>query len=143
MSYIKFRKIWEDDDSMLQLELLASNDSLMTTQDFYIYPNDFVSFAKELENFFPKMGEGEVVLEYGSEIENFYSYVLCKFTYKNLGELNIEFRTNNNHESKDEKVSIAHFFSSIQNQELNILGKKLVDWSNEMEGDFSYEWKNT
>ena len=80
MSFIKFKKIWEDDDSMLQLELTASNGKLMTTQDFYIYPDSFLSFAKESETFFPKLGKGEVVLEYGSEIDNFYSYVCLLYT---------------------------------------------------------------
>ena len=143
MAFIKFKKIWEDDDSMLQLEIEASNGRLVTTQDFYIYPGEFVAFAKQLESFFPKLGKGEVVLEYGSEIENYYAYVLCKVTYKNLGELNIEVRTNNNSEHKDEAAAISHFFSSISNQELNDLGKKLVTWSNNMEQPFTYEWQST
>ncbi len=144
MSLIKFKKIWEDDDSMLQLELTASNGKLMTTQDFYIYPDDFLSFAKESENFFPKLGKGEVVLEYGSEIDNFYSYVLLKVTYKNLGELNIEIRTNNNYESKKHngitETAVSHFFCSISNQELNGFGKSLINWSKNMEQEFIYEW---
>lgn len=140
MAYIKFKKIWEDDDSMLQLEIVASNGLLATTQDFYIYPDDFSSFAKQLEGFFPRLGKGEVILEYGSEVENYYAYVLCKVTYKNLGELSIEFRTNNNSKIKDEATAISHFFSSISNQELNNLGKKLVTWTQNMEQPFSYEW---
>ncbi|WP_444921913.1 hypothetical protein ACJJID_06095 [Microbulbifer sp. CnH-101-G] len=143
MAFIKLKKVWEDDDSMLQLELAASNDLLATTQDFYIYPDDFSAFAKQLENFFPKLGKGEVVLKYGSEVSNYYAYVLCKVTYKKLGELNIEIRTNNNSENKDESTAIAHFFSSISNQELNNLGKKLVTWTQNMEQPFSYEWQNT
>ena len=144
MSFIKFKKIWEDDDSMLQLELSASNGKLMTTQDFYIYPDDFVSFATESESFFPKLGKGEVVLEYGSEVEKFYAYVLLKITYKNLGELNIEIRTNNNHTSKDysEKslVAVSHFYCDISNQELNDFGTKVVNWSQNMGQEFIYEW---
>ena len=144
MSFIKFKKIWEDDDSMLQLELSASNGKLMTTQDFYIYPDDFVSFATESESFFPKLGKGEVVLEYGSEVEKFYAYVLLKITYKNLGGLNIEIRTNNNHTSKDysEKslVAVSHFYCDISNQELNDFGTKVVNWSQNMGQEFIYEW---
>jgi hypothetical protein len=144
MSFIKFKKTWEDDDSMLQLELAASNGRLTTIQDFYIYPDDLISFAQKLENFFPKQGKGEVVLEYGSEIENFYAYVLFKVTYRNLAELNIEIRTNNNYESKDPsenaKMAIAHFSCGIANQELNNLGKKLSNWSKNMEHEFIHEW---
>ena len=144
MALIKFKKIWEDDDSMLQLELTASNGKLMTTQDFYIYPDDFISFAKKLEIFFPINGEGEVVLEYGSEIENFYAYVLFKATYRNLSELNIEIRTNNNHENKDysenAKMAISHFCCGIANQELNNLGKSIINWSKNMGQEFIHEW---
>jgi len=143
MPFIKFTKIWEDDDSMLQIEMVASNGKLMTTQDFYIYPEDFNSFARDLEEFFPKLGKGEVVLEYGSEVEKYYAYVLCKITYKNLGEVNIEFRTSNNHQYKDEKVALSHFFSNITNQELNDLGKRLVSWLKNMDKAFIYEWKST
>jgi len=144
MSFIKFKKIWEDDDSMLQLELTATNGKLITTQDFYIYPDDFLSFAKESETFFPKLGKGEVVLEYGSEIENFYAYVLLKVTYRNLGELNIEIRTNNNYEFKKHngitETAVSHFYCGISNQELNDFGKNLINWSKNMEQKFIYEW---
>ena len=140
MPFIKFKKKWEDADSMLQLELCASNGSMMTTQDFYIYPDNFLSFAKDAETFFPKLGKGEVLLEYGSEVENYYAYVMVKIKYKNLGKLHIEFRTNNNCENKDESVAISHFFSSISNQGFNDFGKNLVNWSANMENDFVYEW---
>ncbi|WP_444926797.1 hypothetical protein [Microbulbifer sp. TRSA002] len=128
---------------MLQLELAASNDLLATTQDFYIYLDDFSVFAKQLENFFPKLGKGEVILEYGSDASNYYAYLLCKVTYKKLGELNIEIRTNNNFENTNESAAIAHFFSSISNQELNNLGKNLVTWAQNMEQPFSHEWQST
>ena len=144
MRFIKFKKIWEDDDEMLQLELTASNGKLMTTQDFYVYPDVFLSFAKKSETFFPKLGKGEVVLEYGSEIDNFYSYVLLKVTYRNLGELNIEIRTNNNYESKKHngvsEMAVAHFCCGISNQELNDFGKSLINWSKNMGQEFIYEW---
>jgi hypothetical protein len=139
MPFIKFKKVWEDDDSMLKIELSASNESLTTTQDFYIYPEDFRVFAQEMESFFPKLGKGEVVLEYGSETESYYAYVLLKVTYKNLGELNIEVRTNNKQESNE--LAISHFFTSITNQELSNLGKSLVNWSNDMKNEFVYEWQ--
>ena len=144
MSFIKFKKIWEDDDSMLQLELAVSNGRLMTTQDFYIYPDSFLLFAKESEAFFPKLGKGEVVLEYGSEVERIYAYILFKVTYRNLGELNIEVRTNNNHKSKNIseglEVAISHFYCEISNQELNNFGKRLINWSKNTEQEFTYEW---
>ena len=144
MSLITFKKVWEDEDSMLQLELTASNGKLMTTQDFYIYPDDLLSFAKELEVFFPKSGKEEVVLEYGSEIEKFYAYVLFKVTYRNLGELNIEIRTNNNYEYKKHngitETAVSHFYCGISNQELNNFGKSLINWSKNMGQEFTYEW---
>lgn len=51
MPFIKFKKVWEDDDSMLLIELSSSNESLTTTQDFYIYSEDFRTFAQEIESF--------------------------------------------------------------------------------------------
>lgn len=140
MKSIKFKKIWEDYDSMLLLEMTASNGRHMTTQDFYIYPNYFMSFAQKLEQFFPKLGIGEVVLEYGSEDKekNANAYLLCRATYKNLGLLNLEFRTNNNEEG--DEVAKSHFFMDITNQELNDLGKALVAWCGDMDNDFEYEW---
>ena len=116
----------------------------MTTQDFYIYPDSFLLFAKESEAFFPKLGKGEVVLEYGSEVEKIYAYILFKVTYRNLGELNIEVRTNNNHKSKNVSegldVAISHFYCEISNQELNNFGKSLINWSKNMGQEFTYEW---
>ena len=144
MQFIKFNKVWEDDDSMLQLEFSVSNSQLMTIQDFYIYPDRFLSFATQTAGFFPKLGKGEVILEYGSEANPIYAYILFKVGYKNLGELDIEIKTNNNHLNKDKsenlKPAISHFFCAISNQQLNEFGEQLMKWAVDMEGEFIYQW---
>ena len=141
MPVLKFRKLWEDDDSMLQLELCAFNDHMMTTQDFYIYPDEFEGFAADLQSFFPKLGKGEVALEYGCDDKNMYSFVKFVVSYKNISELKIEVETSNNQDDCD--LARSHFFLSISNSELNGLGLRLKSWCNEMVGEFNHEWKST
>lgn len=143
MPFIKFKKIWQDDDTSINVEFGASNGALTTTQDIYVYPEELSGFGNKLGAYFPKLGKGEVVFEYGSEVENFYAYVLCKVTYRNLHQLNIEIRTNNNGDKKDQPLALSQFSIGIPVQSLNELGKKLAIWVEQMENEFVYEWNET
>ena len=127
MSYIILRNEWEDDDEMLQVQLSASNGALTTTQDFYVYPSDLGEFGKELEAFFPANGKGEVVFEYGSETENFYSFVKLRFFYINLGKIGIHIRTNNKEQGYE--LAVCEFSIESTLQAVNDLGKKISHWS--------------
>lgn len=127
MNFIKLKREWVDDDEMLQVELCASNGALTTAQDFYIYPEELGEFGEKLQGFFPAGGKGEVVLEYGSETENYYSYVkLCAF-YINPSSIGIFVRTNNKQEGYE--FAVCEFSIETTLQSVNELGKKILNWS--------------
>jgi hypothetical protein len=131
MSFIKLRKIWEDDDGMVQVELSASNELLTTTQDFYAYPEQLQQFGLQLFDYFPKGGKGNVVFEYGSETETFYSYVNVKAFYINIGATGLQIRTNNKKDGHN--GAICDFCIESTLHEVNDLGKRIESWTKNMD----------
>jgi len=127
MNFIKLRREWVDDDEMLQVELSASNGALTTTQDFYVYPDELGEFGKKLQEFFPTGGQGEVVLEYGSESENYYSYVKLRTFNINTSSIGIFVRTNNRQEGHE--LAVCEFSIETTLQSVNELGKRIFSWS--------------
>ena len=131
MSFIKLRKMWEDDDGMVQVELSASNGLFTTTQDFYAYPETLQEFGSQLSTYFPSGGKGEVPFEYGSENENYYSYVKVNAFYINVSAIGVHIRTNNKKDGYD--FATCEFCIESTLQQVNELGKKIHAWARDMD----------
>ena len=140
MPSIEFSKLWEDDDKMLQILLCATGDEMKSTQDFYIYPETLKKFANDLAEYFPKLGEGVVLLEYGSEDASHrsYSYVKIEVSYRSIHSATIEIKTNNNSEGKE--LSKANYFLNTDIPNINNMGKRLSSWLETEEKYFEYSW---
>lgn len=132
--------MWVDDDAMIQLDVLASNDSQVAKQDFYIYPKDIIEFSEKLQKF-PKDRNDEVKIEYGVD-PKFYCYFMLKaVVLDDVGHSALEIK----YESRSTPPSRAegHFFMVSEVATINDLGKKLSEWVNDMSDVFRHEWKNT
>ena len=141
MKYLRFKKLWEDDDGLLQIKVSASNSILSTTQDFYIYPEELQSFSRNLKDYFPKLGKGEVILKYGSEVENYYSYVKLRFFYINLKTIGIQVRTNNLKSGLE--LAVSEFYIETTLDSVNALGNKMLQWIDSKEDMVDHEFKKS
>ncbi len=139
MPYIKTARIWTDDDEMIQLDVCASNDSQVTTQDFYIYPKDLLKFGDALQHF-PKNKDDIIDVEYGIE-PNYCCYFLLRAVVLDaVGHTAFELKTNNR---LDPPIKAeCHFYLPCEAATINKFGSKLVEWSNDMSKTFNYEWEN-
>ena len=139
MAFIEIERIWTDDDEMVQLDVRASNDAQMAKQDFYIYPEDFLAFANQLQEF-PKNKNDVVKMEYGED-PKFYSYLsLGAVLLDELGHSAIEFKFDNRLDPPSQAQ--VHFYMQSDPAAINELGRKLVLWAGNMVEVFRYEWKN-
>ena len=137
MHYIEIERIWTDHDEMVQLDICASNGNQSGKQDFYIYPEDFISFAKQLQKF-PVSIKDEVKIEYGIP-PNYYCYLcLGAIVIDNLGHSAFMFKFNN-------RLAIPNlaemlFYMKSEPATINVFGKKLEAWAAKMDGRFKFEW---
>lgn len=138
MATIGLRRLWVDDDGMIQVELVASNGRQSTTQDFYTYPQDIESFGRSLSEFFPKLGKGEVTFEYGAEGERVYSFVSLKAFYISLHSIGILIRTNNNREGHESAAS--RFCIEAPLSTVNALGLQISKWAAAPNTALSFEF---
>lgn len=129
--------MWEDDDGMLQVELSASNGTMTTTQDFYVYPESLVKFGGELEGYFPRSGGGEITFEYGAEDEKVHSHVKLTSFYMSPGTIGVYVRTHNNRQGRE--VAVCEFRITTTLQAVNDLGKKIISWVNSSEKTMRFE----
>ena len=139
MPFIQIEKIWTDDDEMVQLDVLVSNDFQVGKQDFYIYPDDLSMFGKQLQEF-PKTISDVVKLEYGED-PNYYCYLaLSALVLDNVGHSVIEVKFDNRLDPPLQAQ--IHFYIQCEPATINELGKKLVAWVGTMKKTFKYEWEN-
>lgn len=143
MPYIQIQKLWNDNDEidMLRLELTASNDVQVGTQDFYAYPETLAEFGKKLVCF-PENHGDVVMIEYGME-PNYYCYFRISAVVLNShGYSALEVKFNNR--LKPPAKAECHFFLPCEPAIINAFGQKLIDWSNkQMEEPLRHEWKKT
>ncbi len=125
---------------MIQVELFASNGRQSTTQDFYTYPQNIDEFGRKLSEFFPKLGKGEVIFEYGAEGERVYSFVYVKAFYISLHSIGMLIRTNNNQDGHESAAS--RFCIEAPLSRVNALGLQISKWAAAPDAAFSFEFGN-
>lgn len=138
MPYIQIQRLWTDSDEM-QLEVTASNDVQVGKQDFYAYLETITEFAKKLMAF-PKSTGDAVTIEYGTEPSYYCYFRLSAVVLNSRGHSALEFEFNNRADPPTKAE--CHFFMPCEPATANALGKKLLDWSREMEEPLQHEWKN-
>ena len=138
MPYIEIAKIRTDSDEMLQLEAIASNESQVAKQDFYVYPDDILDFGNQLQAF-PKSKSDVVSLEYGND-PKFYCYFLLRaVVLDSLGHSAIEIKFDNR---LDPPVKASgNFFMSCEVATVNEFGRQLTSWVKDMGTELRFEWK--
>ena len=138
MPYIRFTKIWEDSDGMLEIELSASNDRYASLASFYTYPDELQTFAKRLQEF-PASTADQILFEYGKDDEKYPSYLRIKvILFDKVGHSAIEIKTSVN---GDMRVTARSSFSlSCNPAEINAIGKKIENWIRVKEEGLYYEW---
>ena len=130
MGYIELKKLWTDDDGMLQVEVEASNGDQIGKQDFYVYPEDLEEFGKNLISF-PSSISDTVTFEYGKK-DNYYSHVvLSAMLLGSTGPACIKVQLDNLAEPPGDAYS--RFYISAEAASINAFGKSLVDWSKKNE----------
>ncbi len=141
MSYIRFERIWEDYDKMVQILISSSNGSYSCSQDIYIYPEEIMTFGEQLK-IFPQSLEEDVVLAYGSDDPKVYAYLhLRACTYNRAGHVALEIKTDNhNIHKKAYQHASTHFFVACEATVLNKLGRALCAWTNDMSQPLELEW---
>ncbi len=138
MPYIEIKRIWTDSDEMLQLEVKASNDDQVSSQDFYVYPDDLANFGSQLQNF-PKSQADVVSLEYGEDPKFYCYFRLRAIIIDSVGHAAIEIKIDNRLEPPSKASS--NFFMPSEVATINEFGNKLCGWVGEMNADFRFEWK--
>ncbi len=140
MPYIRIQRLWTDSDEMLQLEVTASNDAQVGTQDFYAYPETIANFGRNLMDF-PKTASDIVSIEYGVQ-SNFYCYFLLRVATLNArgnSAFELKFNSRSDPPSKVE----CNFFMASEPATINSFGKLLLDWLAKMDEPLKFEWKNS
>jgi len=130
MAQFKLRRLWEDSDGMVQIELSASNGLQSTNQDFFAYPDDIEAFGESLASYFPKLGEGEVTFKCGDEAEKIYSYVFVKAFYITASNTGLLIQTNNN--KVGHQSALSRFCIESTLHEVNKLGTQISRWAKAM-----------
>ncbi len=138
MPYIELKRIWTDDDKMLQLEVTASNDGQVTNQDFYAYPDDLTDFGNKLQSF-PKSLSDVVSLEYGKDPQFYCYFLLRAIVLDSVGHSALEIMTDNRLEPPVKASS--HFYMPSEVATINSFGKILKNWVVDMSLDCRFEWK--
>lgn len=136
---LALRRLWKDDDGMLQLHLHAANGARSIAQDFYSYLEELAEFGTKLQAF-PISAKDMVVFEYGSTDPTlkFYCWVRIKaHVYDGTGHAALEFAVHNNQEPPDH--ASAQFSVKLEAATLNRLGQELAAWSRSNDGDFEFE----
>lgn len=140
MAQLKLRRLWEDNDGMVQVELSASNDLQRTTQDFFTYPKDIETFGRSLADYFPKLGKGDVIFKYGEETEKVYSFISVKAFYITVSNTGLLIQTNNNKVGHESAVSRFCIQSNLS--EVNKLGVQIMQWARAMHEPLTCELQN-
>jgi hypothetical protein len=110
------------------------------TQDFYIYPEELLSFEKSLQQF-PKTSKDEVRLEYGADPNYYCHFQLRVCVLDSAGHSALELKTNNR--QAPPATSESHFYLQCEPATINKLGAELCSWIANMDTPLSFEWKNT
>jgi len=134
---LALRRLWEDDDGMLQLQLHAANGPRSISQDFYTYPSDLEQFGAKLQ-VFPGSVKDAAIFEYGSTDPKVYCWVRMRaYLYDGAGHSALEFTVHSNQPQPDQ--ASAQFSVKLEAATLNKLGEELAAWSRSKEGDFEFE----
>ena len=84
MPYIRVTHIWTDDNGMIQIEIQASNGTLVAAQDFYVYPETIIRFCKALAEF-PFIQNNKACLEYGADPKYYCHFCLSAVLLNSQG----------------------------------------------------------
>ena len=134
---LTLRRLWEETDGMLHLDMHAANATSYLSQDFYVYPDDLARFGAKLEAF-PSSVTDTAVFEYGSAESNVYSWVRLKaYLYDLAGHSALEFSANNNKQPPEQASGV--FSVKLEAASLNALGAALGAWAKSTEDDFEFE----
>jgi hypothetical protein len=138
MPYIHLERVWTDADEMLQLDLAASNDAQVGKQDFYAYPEQIETFARELTSF-PKNIEHVVIFEYGKDPQ-FYCHVrISAVVLDRRGHSAFEVSFNNR--LNPPLKSQCLFYMACDPAVINTFGQALLTWLGvDMKEPLQYEW---
>ena len=134
---LSLRRLWKDDDGMLQLELSAQNGRRALSQDFYAYPEDLRQFGAKLEAF-PTSVEDAPTFEYGANDPKVYCWLrLRAYVFDGSGHSALELMVQNNKQPPEQASAL--FSTKLEAAALNKLGQELVAWSRLNEGDLEFE----
>jgi hypothetical protein len=134
---LTIKRLWEDSDGMLQLDMCVANEAHCLSQDFYAYPEDIARFGAQLEGF-PTSATDTVVFEYGSTESKIYCWVRLKaYCYNLAGHSALEFSVDNNREPPDKACGV--FSVKLEAASLNALGTALAAWAKSGEDKFEFE----
>jgi hypothetical protein len=123
---IRFARLWEDSDGMLQVEVRASAGGYAASLDFYVYPEQLNTFGNALLDF-TGAADVEPTLEIGSIDESWSCWLrLRAFAFDKAGHSALEISTNKN---GARQVQAATRFSGVMEvAAINQLGKSLIQW---------------
>jgi hypothetical protein len=140
MSRVELKKVWTDNDGMLQLEVGASNGRTSARMELYAYPADVLSFASALEGF-PANAESEVVWESGGADPKWFghmrlrAHVLDGSGHSAL-EILMEVR------GIPPNSAMSKFSLRSNPADLNELGRRIMAWLAEPSEQLTVEWRD-
>ena len=137
MPSISLKRLWTDDDTMIQVKLSARSADFGAALDFYVYPKQLNEFGERLQTFQTR-SDDVVEFEYGAP-ENFYSFLRLRVMVldgSGRSAIEIAFDTRRKPPEKAE----GRFYLVCYPATINQLGQGLVHWSQNPEVEFRYEW---
>jgi hypothetical protein len=140
MPRIEFKTIWTDSDGMLNLFIAASNGVTTGGLETYLYPEQLLEFARELERF-PSNAQHEVIIQAGSTDPGLHDHFQMRaFVLNGSGhsalEVTMESRGN------PPVAARSHFYLACNPADLNRVGTVLRQWLPDPAKGLSIEWRD-
>lgn len=140
MERVEFKTLWVDDDGMLSISVTASNGRNANSLDTFIYPNQLLAFAGELEKF-PSSPGHEPLLESGSADPKWHDHLKIRaFMHDAAGHSAFEFRMENR--GSPPAAAASHFYLPCNPADVNSLGAMLRVWLKDPSMPLCLEWRN-
>ena len=140
MPYIRVTHIWTDDNGMIQIEIQASNGTLVAAQDFYVYPETIIRFCKALAEF-PFIQNNKACLEYGADPKYYCHFCLSAVLLNSQGHSAFKLQFNNRLAPPLKAEGAFHI--ACEAATINKFSKKLLHWLENQETALLFEWCNT